>query len=344
MPVSIAGMHRSGTSMIARLLNLAGLDLGPKEQLMPAAADNPEGFWECMPFVHLNEKVMGEILSLWYIPVRGEPGWENFERMMPWREWAARLPGELGLREPWGWKDPRNTLTFPFWNAVWPDLRVVICVRHPFEVASSLLGRNGFTFLKTLRLWLAYYEIVLDAVPPERRIITHYESFFTDAASELNRLSTFLDLPDDETARTTACECVVKGLRHSQFETEDLGAARTMPELAAMYNRLEDEGGPVFANRSRRRERQMSAVTHATLHGIELEQVVEERDAHIREMEVRDREHQQVLAEARHYGEQRDYWVRVLEERLAARRHRYADQAAEMLLKVAAPFRRSKPE
>ena len=31
----IIGMHRSGTSMVVRLLNLCGLDLGPPEQFMP---------------------------------------------------------------------------------------------------------------------------------------------------------------------------------------------------------------------------------------------------------------------------------------------------------------------
>ncbi len=29
--ICIIGMHRSGTSMVARLLNLCGLDLGPAE-------------------------------------------------------------------------------------------------------------------------------------------------------------------------------------------------------------------------------------------------------------------------------------------------------------------------
>ena len=37
MTICIAGMHRSGTSMITRLLNLCGLYLGPKTELSPAA-------------------------------------------------------------------------------------------------------------------------------------------------------------------------------------------------------------------------------------------------------------------------------------------------------------------
>jgi len=44
--VCIAGMHRSGTSMVTRMLNKLGFYLGDTSELMEAAADNPEGFWE----------------------------------------------------------------------------------------------------------------------------------------------------------------------------------------------------------------------------------------------------------------------------------------------------------
>ena len=44
--VCVAGAHRSGTSMLARLLHSCGLYLGPDTDLMPGRADNPDGFWE----------------------------------------------------------------------------------------------------------------------------------------------------------------------------------------------------------------------------------------------------------------------------------------------------------
>jgi hypothetical protein len=43
MPVCIAGMHCSGTSMVARLLNLCGLYLGPEGELLPSTPDSPGG-------------------------------------------------------------------------------------------------------------------------------------------------------------------------------------------------------------------------------------------------------------------------------------------------------------
>src|SRR5215210_8491404 len=57
-PVAIVGMHRSGTSMVAKLLQRTGLNLGDEADLMPPAAENPEGFYEYLEFVRLNDEVL----------------------------------------------------------------------------------------------------------------------------------------------------------------------------------------------------------------------------------------------------------------------------------------------
>lgn len=56
--VCIAGAHRSGKSILTRLLHAFGLYLGPENELMPAQADNPHGFWEHLGFVALNEGIV----------------------------------------------------------------------------------------------------------------------------------------------------------------------------------------------------------------------------------------------------------------------------------------------
>jgi hypothetical protein len=38
--ICIAGAHRSGTSLVTRLLHCCGLELGPESDLMPPQADN----------------------------------------------------------------------------------------------------------------------------------------------------------------------------------------------------------------------------------------------------------------------------------------------------------------
>ena len=58
MPVCIAGMHRSGTSLIAHLLHDCGLYLGPEQSLIPATKSNIDGHWEHAGFVALNDEIL----------------------------------------------------------------------------------------------------------------------------------------------------------------------------------------------------------------------------------------------------------------------------------------------
>src|ERR1700730_3368996 len=70
--VCIAGAHRSGTSMLTRLLHACGLHLGPKDQLMSPQADNPEGFWEHLGFVALNDQLLSELGGAWDLPPKAD--------------------------------------------------------------------------------------------------------------------------------------------------------------------------------------------------------------------------------------------------------------------------------
>ena len=77
---------------------------------------------------------------------------------------TAALAG-LREHEHWGFKDPRTCLTAAYWLDLEPELRFIICVRHPLEVALSLKRRNQNSYSLGLALWERYYATVLDQVP-----------------------------------------------------------------------------------------------------------------------------------------------------------------------------------
>ena len=54
--------------MLTRLLHACGLYLGPKEELMPAQADNPDGFWEHLGFVAVNDELLNALGGAWDLP------------------------------------------------------------------------------------------------------------------------------------------------------------------------------------------------------------------------------------------------------------------------------------
>lgn len=246
MPICIAGMHRSGTSMVARLLHLCGLYLGSATDFRAAGPDNPEGFWENVHFVNLNDDVLGSLEAAWDVPPVNRPGWELGAAQTPLRDKAERLLQQFRDHEPWGWKDPRNCFTLPFWRALIPGLTVLICVRNPLEVAASLRERNFSSERFGLDLWLSYNRRLLATVPSEHRVVTHYESYFRDPVAELRRVADLLNLDASDEAILHACSVVAPRLRHAQFTVPQLIDRNVSLPVRATYVSLCFEAGPVY--------------------------------------------------------------------------------------------------
>jgi len=230
-------MHRSGTSMVSRALNLSGLYLGEREQIHRVADDNVEGFWENEDFVDLNERLLDALEGGWDLPFREEPGWEDGAALAPLRDEARRLVDWFVDREPWGWKDPRNALLLPFWKSVIPDLRFVVCVRDPLEVAFSLNQRGRSSLRFGLWLWEEYYRRILAHTSTLDRIVAHYTRCLDHPAPECNRLASFIGgSASEEAARSMNPE-----LRHQQTSAE-LRAAIPVPRpVDELYESLSRE-------------------------------------------------------------------------------------------------------
>src|SRR5215216_1772383 len=220
--VIIAGMHRSGTSMIARLLNLCGLYLGQENELLLPGADNIQGYWENTRFTLLNDALLSQLNGAWDYPRPVNRGWEKSSKFFYSRSEASKLIQEFSTYKFWGWKDPRNSLTFPFWKGLIPSVKIVVCVRNPLEVVHSLQKRNYLSPALSFHLWLEYNKTILLDSRPENRIITQYESYFHDPLSELTRILRFLamDVPEDQVQQSLAT--VNLALRHSRYTFSDL--------------------------------------------------------------------------------------------------------------------------
>jgi len=240
MPVCIAGMHRSGTSMVARLLNRCGVSLGPDGELLPAAPDNPEGFWENRRFLAVNEVILNKLGGTWARPPRFVPGWETTARVATLLTHARALGATFERAGVWGWKDPVNSLTIPFWRRAIPDIAVVVCVRHPRDVAASLQARHGCSEEVGLELWRRYAERLLGDRGTEPHVVTHYDAYFEDGARELHRVLTALGLPASARTISRALGSRRPRLRHHRAAGT---RAPLPPEIAIPYTVLCNEAG-----------------------------------------------------------------------------------------------------
>lgn len=222
MAICIAGMHRTGTSMVTRLLYLSGLYLGDETDLFEANQYNQEGYWENSRFVFLNNRILSKFGGSWHSPPHFAPGWESDSEMLLFLEEASELVAEFQTRGIWGWKDPRNSFTLPFWKRVLPDLKIIICVRNPLEVAQSLFERDGFSESKSLALWSKSYRSLFFHSEASQRIVTHYENYHKNARSELHRLLNFIGISAPESKLNEAVTTINPNLRHSHHTLLDL--------------------------------------------------------------------------------------------------------------------------
>ena len=232
--------------MVTRLLHCCGLELGPESDLMPPQADNPEGFWEHLGFVAINEELLNALGGAWDLPPKVD---ENFThaRVDPVRMKARLLIERFDSSRVWGWKDPRNSLTLPFWQDLFPGLKTLIVVRNPLEVAYSMRERNGTSFSLGLRLWEIYNRRLLEIANEQQRLVTHYDLFFDDAEAELRRIAEFTGLPHANVHNAAAL--VKKRRRHTHFTVEHLIDAHVAPGVIELYRALIGEASATGRNK-----------------------------------------------------------------------------------------------
>ena len=221
--------------MLTRLLHAGGLYLGTKSELMPAQADNPDGFWEHVGFVALNDELLNELGGAWDLPPKADEDFKH-PRLDPMRLKARLLMEGFESSTVWGWKDPRNSLTLPFWQDLLPGLKTLIIVRNPLEVAYSMRERNGTSYAFGLRLWEIYNRRLLEAADKPDRLFTHYDLFFENPKKELQRIANFVGLPHAKIG--SAAELVATKRRHTSFTIDQLIDARVSGEVIELYRAL----------------------------------------------------------------------------------------------------------
>ena len=238
--------------MLTRLLHACGLYLGEKNELMPSQADNPDGFWEHLGFVALNDELLNALGGAWDLPPKAD---ETFTRLEldPLRLKARLLIESFDSAHVWGWKDPRNSLTLQFWQDLLPALKTLIIVRNPLEVAYSMRERNGTSYAFGLRLWEIYNRRVIEAAGKHERLVTHYDLFFENAEKELQRIANFIGLPDAKIRRVA--KLVATKRRHTHFTIDQLIDAGVSAEAIELYRALiaETSGRKASAVKSGRR-------------------------------------------------------------------------------------------
>jgi len=249
----VLGMHRSGTSAVARLLNLAGAAIS--ERLMQPQPDNPKGFWESLPIAELHDQTLGGMGLAWDSIERvpddwfGSPEAETFRAAL-----KAQLQADFPEGQSFVVKDPRACRFVPAWLQVLTELQyttvAIMPIRNPLEVAQSLERRNGFPIAKSLLLWLRH---VLDAEASTRQVpraLVDYGSLLEDWRTELsdvNRQIGFTCFATTAHFEKQVGHYLSRDDRHHVASAEAVRAADRIGWVAEAFAALHQLRGPADA-------------------------------------------------------------------------------------------------
>src|SRR5665213_4590235 len=119
--ILVLGMHRSGTSAVAGALSLLGAT--PPATMLPAAVDNPSGFWEATSLLGVNDWILNENGASWYDCLEFDAdGFGARTRAIALTLVMLCMKSEFGAAPLKLIKDPRLCLLLDLWL---PALRAV---------------------------------------------------------------------------------------------------------------------------------------------------------------------------------------------------------------------------
>jgi hypothetical protein len=187
-PVIVLGMHRSGTSVVARIINLLGLPLCRDGDLI-TGTDNPTGYWESGSLVKFNDRLLKMFGGSWAFPPAMSINWESVPSVAALRGAGVRIFRNAYPNEEWVWKDPRACLTLPFWRTVWQDAPVVVFVsREPLEIYLSLRKRDGLGKAHCIALWERYARSALLGAHGLPMVTISYDQLLKDSLGAVENL------------------------------------------------------------------------------------------------------------------------------------------------------------
>lgn len=221
--VVIVGMHRSGTSLTASILQAIGVDLGG--HLIEADHHNRAGYFEHEGIVRLNRAILEQLDRGWVGPKGTLPlpeGWWLRDELRPIRAQLTEIVRqEMAQGESiWGIKDPRISRMIPLWREIFDDLGVtpsyVLSVRHPAAVSASLGTRDAISPEKAQLLWLEHNLEAVGQAGEQLARVVEFDRWFTSGEEQARELAAALEIPWRAEASGALAALIRPDLRHAR--------------------------------------------------------------------------------------------------------------------------------
>ena len=220
--VLVVGMHRSGTTAFTRAISLMGVPTCIESDLAPGWVGNPAGHWESLTLMRTDDALLREAGAAWWCPPPVDDGLWTSPRIQRMRDGARADFDAVHPTPQWVAKDPRLSVTLPFWReALDRPLAAVLVTRDPLEIAASHASRDGFPLAFGLALWERYLQHALRALAGLPVLVARYDALLNDPASWMADAAAFLNAHGVTAAAADASGVVDASLKHEARGQQD---------------------------------------------------------------------------------------------------------------------------
>jgi hypothetical protein len=235
--VVVLGMHRSGTSLCAHLLSALGVDMADDPSPLPS---NPKGHWERWEIVGFHNRILNLFDRGYETPLHDlalpSEWWVDSRVAEIKREIVAFLGRKMATGIPFGFKDPRTVRLLPLWRQILSEhdleVKIVICLRHPAQVARSLCERDGLPMDIGEYRWFTYMAELYEHIDNDDVCTIEYETWFDDTGDNAKKLVRFLGLEKSQAEIIAAVsEIIDHNLRHDDPDLRE----SAQPPLWSLY-------------------------------------------------------------------------------------------------------------
>lgn len=181
----IMGFQRSGTSLLAGIVNACGINFGKENELKQPLITNPDGFFEhqeisALSWKYLKEAEYGGNVDF-NVNFHAKTWWQKLMRLITLRKMHNVLYNLSSQGERWGIKN------FPLFYYIWKDYlpkhKIIGIYRDPYTATHSFLNifwPSKFTYEYGLSLWAQAQRDMIYHLSQTESMLVRYEDLIDD--------------------------------------------------------------------------------------------------------------------------------------------------------------------
>ena len=186
--VAILGMHRGGTSAIAKIVHDLGVFMG--DELLPPSEHNKLGYFEDKTIVEFHNTVIG---GNWAAPA--------LSRTYRYVDSYKQTLQPFMEHEVWGIKDPRLCYCVPLLMRVVPDTKLITVYRDPVNAARSLAKREDMPYDLAFAISTVYLSRMIENTIGKDVLAIRYIDAITHPVWAARTVASFIGVEVTDAAR-----------------------------------------------------------------------------------------------------------------------------------------------